>query len=148
MFYRMLEQAELEILTPRNFPQFEEAALSSAKISATRSEAIINFFEFSEREDHKWAEMSDEEIRGALSSIRGVGNWSVDMILLYTLGRPDIFPADDHHLKIVMTEEYRLDPRSRLKKQMLAVAEAWRGNRSFAVLYLLAWKRLKKELQI
>lgn len=148
VFSRLLHRAEIELLTPENFAYFEEAALSSVKLSATRTEAIVNFHEFSIHDKSQWAKMPDEEIRSVLGSIKGIGNWSVDMVLLYTLGRPDIFPADDHHLKIIMTEEYGLDPRSRLRKQMLETAEAWKGNRSLAVLYLLAWKKLKKELQI
>lgn len=148
IFARMLKQANLEILTPQNFAYFEETALGSVKISASRTEAIMNFLEFSICDKSQWSEMPDEEIRRGLGSIKGIGNWSVDMILLYTLGRRDVFPADDHHLKMIMIEEYGLDPRSRLKKQMREIAEAWSGQRSMAVLYLLAWKKLKKDLQI
>ncbi|MEO1653926.1 MAG: DNA-3-methyladenine glycosylase 2 family protein, partial [Bacteroidota bacterium] len=80
--------------------------------------------------------------------IKGIGVWTVDMILLFTLKRPNIFPADDYHLKQLMTSLYQLDPKSRLKAQMRAVAEKWSPYQSLAVLYLLDWKVLTKTNKI
>ena len=65
------------------------------------------------------------------------------MILLYTLQRPCVFPFDDFHLKQVMTTLYGLNPKAKLKAQMLEIAEKWENQQSLAVLYLLAWKNQK-----
>jgi DNA-3-methyladenine glycosylase II len=75
-----------------------------------------------------------------LSGIKGIGKWTIDMILLYTLERPNIFPSDDFHLKQIMTSLYHLHPKAKLRAQMLKVAEQWGNQKSLATLYLLAWK--------
>jgi DNA-3-methyladenine glycosylase II len=70
----------------------------------------------------------------------------MDMILLFTLDRPDIFPADDYHLKVVMTKLYLLNPASRLRAQMMEVANNWSPHRSLAVRYLLDWKKRTRKI--
>ena len=62
------------------------------------------------------------------------------MILLYTLERTSVFPVDDFHLKEIMVSLYQLNPKSKLKSQMLDVAEPWGNHKSIAIKYLLAWK--------
>jgi DNA-3-methyladenine glycosylase II len=81
-----------------------------------------------------------------LGKVRGIGRWTVDMILLYTLRRADIFPYDDYHLCQIMPKLYRLNPKQKLVEKMLAIADRWLGQLSLGVLYLLAWKNqnLKK----
>lgn len=66
------------------------------------------------------------------------------MVLLYTLQRTNVFPYDDFHLKQIMVAEYGLDAKTKLKTQMLEVAENWGAHKSLAVLYLLAWKSYLK----
>lgn len=84
-----------------------------------------------------WHNKSDEEIRNLLIKIKGIGNWTVDMILLYTLQRQDVFPIDDLQLKKVMRKVYEIDENENLKKEMQCIAENWEPFRSTAVLYLL-----------
>jgi DNA-3-methyladenine glycosylase II len=67
------------------------------------------------------------------------------MILLYSLQRPDIFPADDFHLKEIMVKRYGLDPKTKLRANMLARASVWAGQRSLGTLYLLGWKAHSRE---
>lgn len=62
------------------------------------------------------------------------------MVLMYTLNRPRIFPADDFHLKQIMTAVYKLNTKVKLKAQMKAVSAKWSPNESLAVKYLFAWK--------
>lgn len=94
-----------------------------------------------------WNTLSDDAIRQHLSSIKGIGNWTIDMILLYTLGRPDVFPYDDFHLKQIMTRVYGLDSSSKLKAQMLEIASLWGNHRSLAVKYLLSWKEQQNKIK-
>jgi len=68
----------------------------------------------------------------------------VDMILLYTLQRPDVFPYDDFHLKQIMTSLYGLDSKLKLKAKMIEISEKWGNQKSLAVLYLLDWKNYQK----
>ncbi|MEM6967369.1 MAG: hypothetical protein AAF573_21575, partial [Bacteroidota bacterium] len=94
-----------------------------------------------------WKKQSDEDVRKHLGQIKGVGTWTVDMILLYTLERENIFPADDYHIKQMMTQRYAIDTSSRVKAQMKAIAEPWSPYQSIATKYLLAWKAFQKELK-
>jgi DNA-3-methyladenine glycosylase II len=84
-----------------------------------------------------WHNISDEEIRTFLLKIKGIGNWTVDMILLFTLQRVDIFPIDDLQLKKTMRKVYEIGESENLKKEMELISDEWKPYRSTAVLYLL-----------
>lgn len=137
IFAKMLQRAELEVLTIQNFPEFEAKALADAKLSLSKYETVLAVLDFFTENALDWNALSDDAIRQHLSSIKGIGKWTIDMILLYTLGRPDVFPYDDYHLKQVMTRVYGLDPNSKLKAQMLEISSLWGNHRSLAVKYLL-----------
>jgi len=145
IFQKMLERAGLFTLTLENFEQFEQSVFPTAKLSAGKLETVERILAFFNSHVIDWHHLSDAEVIEQLSGIKGVGKWTMDMILLYTLQRPDVFPYDDFHLKEIMVKLYGLNPSSRLKAQMLELAGAWAGDRSLAVLYLLDWKaQLKK----
>lgn len=144
-FLKMLQKAELEELTLENFDQFEENAFQMIKLSARKYETISNIITYFSDNEHYWQELTDEEVRNHLSSIKGVGKWTIDMILIYTLQRPNIFSYDDYHIKKLMTTLYGLNPKSRLKAQMQEVAKDWQPCQSTAFLYLLGWKNFQKK---
>jgi DNA-3-methyladenine glycosylase II len=79
--------------------------------------------------------MADEELIVRLSSIRGVGRWTVEMLLISTLGRPDVLPVDDFGVRegwrLLTGAEAQLRP-----KQLAAIGEAWAPYRSTAAWYL------------
>jgi DNA-3-methyladenine glycosylase II len=92
----------------------------------------------------KWDSLTDQEIRDGLQAIKGIGPQTVDMILLYTLGRPDVFPVGDYHLKQIMEQLYETEEGEKLPKMMHRVAADWAPYRSYATRYLLAWKDERK----
>ncbi len=145
-FEKLLLKAQLGQLTVSNFLVFEKVALIHAKISNQKMETIAAILLFWEENNISWQSCSDTEVKNQLSSIKGIGAWTIDMILLYTLQRPVVFPADDFHLKHIMTELYGLNPASKLKAQMHDIAKTWGEHTSLAVRYLLEWKKLKSEL--
>jgi DNA-3-methyladenine glycosylase II len=145
IFAKGLERADLGTLNLENFPIFEEKALSAIKLSESKYATLSEAIAFFTANNLNWQAMSDAEVREKLSGIKGIGNWTIDMILLYTLERPDVFPYDDFHLKEIMVRLYSLNPNSRLKAQMLDVATVWGVHKSLAVKYLLAWKVLGKK---
>ncbi|MEM6298840.1 MAG: hypothetical protein AAF740_09155 [Bacteroidota bacterium] len=147
-FEKMLAKAEISELTSDNFSNFEEIAFESVKISERKYETILRVVEFWQGNVPDWKMLTDEEVRKAFKQIKGVGVWTVDMILLFTIERPDIFPADDYHLKMLMTSLYGLDAKSKLKAQMKKVAEKWSPCQSLAVRYLLAWKEYQKQQKL
>lgn len=136
--------------TPKNVLAIDEKAFSEMKLSNNKYQTLFRLADnWQRRKMDKivWSELSDEEIKTILMDIKGIGNWTVDMILLYTFQRPNIFPFEDYHLKNIMVQLYELNPQSKLKAQMLDVASDWAPYRSLAVKYLLAWKEhLKKKI--
>ncbi|HOY20450.1 MAG TPA: hypothetical protein PLC89_24270 [Haliscomenobacter sp.] len=94
IFAKMLQRAEIDRLTLQNFPEFEAKALAEAKLSLSKYETIVAVLDFFTQNQLQWDTLSDERIRQHLSSIKGIGKWTIDMILLYTLNRPDVFPYD------------------------------------------------------
>ncbi|MEM6699895.1 MAG: hypothetical protein AAF599_15940 [Bacteroidota bacterium] len=139
-FQKLLEKAKIEELTLDQFEEFEQKALSEVKLSAQKFNTIAAILEHFEQQNFDWQTMSDEEVRASLSQIKGVGTWTIDMILLYTLERPNIFPVDDYYLKKIMLQNYPIDASARIKSQMKAIAKKWSPYRSTAVKHLLAWK--------
>ena len=143
-FSRLLAKAGLERLTVDNFEAFEEKGLADVKLSERKFETIARVLEFFQGESLDWLGMEDEEVRKALGGIKGIGKWTVDMVLLYTLERDDIFPADDYHLKLVMQQLYDMDPAKSLKSEMKRISTEWSPYRSHAVKALLAYKEAQK----
>lgn len=92
--------------------------------------------------DKKLQKLSNEEIIALLTQIKGVGKWTVEMLLMFSLGREDVFAVDDLGIQQAMTKLYHLDPTN--KKQftldMLAIAEAWSPFRTYACIHLWRWK--------
>jgi DNA-3-methyladenine glycosylase II len=143
IFQKMLDRAGLTRLSPANFEAFEKHGFADLKIAASKFETALAVLDFWQKTPLDWQKLDEAEVVRQLSSIKGIGRWTIDMLLLFTLERPNVFPSDDFHLKEIMVRLYRLDPRSRLKAQMLEVAAAWGEHRSLAVRYLLESKKAR-----
>ena len=137
IFAKALERAGISHLSLDNVYLFEEHALPFLKLSSGKLETMMAFIDYWRGPHPDFETLSDEDIRKELSGIKGIGKWTIDMILLYTLNRPNIFPYDDFHLKQVMVSLYQLNPNFKLKAQMLEIAALWNGQQSLAVMYLL-----------
>lgn len=86
------------------------------------------------------AKMSDAEIIEQLTTIRGVGPWTVEMLLMFTLGRPDVLPATDYGVRSGFARVYGWKALPS-PKELLAHGERWRPHRSVAAWYL--WRALE-----
>lgn len=144
IFRNMLQKAELAELNPSNFHIFEEKAIAHSKISMQKLETIQRVVQFWQLQNIDWSTLHDDEVIAHLSTIKGIGKWTMDMILLFTLKRPAIFPVDDFHLKQIMISAYNLNPTSKLKSQLMNVASHWENHKSLASLYLLEYKKKLK----
>lgn len=144
IFANALIRSGIAYVTPENFHLLELHGISNLKMAMNKYETLLRFVEYWSNQSKDFFALTDEEVIKELSSIKGIGQWTIDMVLLYTLKRPNIFPVDDFHLKQVMIYLYQLDPKNKLKSQMLQIAEKWGNQKSLAVLYLLEWKKLYK----
>ena len=85
-------------------------------------------------------ELSDEEIIARLTQVRGIGRWTVEMLLVFHLGRPDVLPVDDFGVRSGFQAAYGLSrlPRPRA---LAAWGERWKPYRTTAAWYL--WRALE-----
>ncbi len=83
--------------------------------------------------------MSDDEIIARLTQVRGIGRWTVEMLLLFDLGRPDVWPVDDYGVRKGFAKTFG---RRKLPtpKQLMKIGEKWRPYRSVAAWYF--WRAL------
>jgi len=79
--------------------------------------------------------MSDEDLIERLDSVRGVGRWTVEMLLLFRLGRPDVLAVDDYGIRKGFAKMHKLAELPK-PKELLAYGERWRPYRSVASWYL------------
>lgn len=90
----------------------------------------------------KFDELSEEEIVTELVQVKGIGKWTAEMFLMFTMGKPDIFSYGDLGLKNAIKKLYKLDELS--EEKALAIAENWKPYRSYACRYL--WRSLDQKL--
>lgn len=89
-----------------------------------------------EIELEKMGRLSDEKIVEELVAVKGIGPWTAEMFLMFSLGRPDIFPIDDLGIKNGMKQLLKKEMKP---AEMVKFSERWRPYRSIAAWYV--WKR-------
>lgn len=112
---------------------FRGAGLSRAKTAAIKDIAAktLDGTVPSNREIRK---MTDLEIVERLTTIRGVGPWTVEMLLIFKLGRPDVFPASDYGVRKGFAHTYRKRELP-TPKALLVFSERWKPHRTTAAWY-------------
>ena len=85
----------------------------------------------------------DEQVITNLIAVKGIGRWTAEMILIFSLGRPDVLPVDDLGFVEGVREAYNLPTRP-TRKEMLERGEAWRPYRTFATWYMWGMRRLSQ----
>jgi 3-methyladenine DNA glycosylase/8-oxoguanine DNA glycosylase len=112
--------------------------LSKAKIKAVKDIAVktLNGTVPSSKEI---LTLGNEEIIKRLTSICGVGLWTVQMMLIFNLGRADVFPAGDYALRKSLSQVFGLKEVP-TERQAVALGESWRPYRTVASMYL--WNAL------
>lgn len=131
--------------TPESMLAMREPDLRSAGLSAAKTAAMKDLatkaLEGIIPHTRDLAKMSDEEIIARLSAVRGVGKWTVEMTLMFRLGRPDVLPVDDLGVRNGFD---RVHGRTKkvTPKELTAYAERWRPYRSVAS--WLMWRVLEE----
>jgi DNA-3-methyladenine glycosylase II len=120
--------------------KLRSVGLSEAKVNYVKS--VASFCLEHTITAKRLSTMSDEEVIHLLTQIKGVGAWTVQMLLMFSLERPDVFAPDDGGIQQAMAALYGLDytNKRQLKVSMTAIAEQWSPYRSFACIHLWEWK--------
>jgi len=117
--------------------RLREAGLSRAKASYLRS--LAEHVLAGELELERLTELPDDEVSAQLTAVKGLGQWTADMFLIFHLGRPDVLPVGDLGVRRAVQIAYALDALPK-PAELAQIAEPWRPHRSLASLYL--WSSL------
>jgi len=114
--------------------------LSRAKAAYLRD--LAEHVEDGELDLDRIAELPDEEVSAQLTAVKGLGQWTADMFLIFHLGRPDVLPVGDLGVRRAVQNAYELGELPDAA-ELARIAEPWRPHRSLACLYL--WRSLDNE---
>jgi len=129
-------------MTPENVLQRDRPLLRACGLSDRKTEYIADLarhFADGRIHVHRWPDMSDEDIIAELVEVRGIGRWTAEMFLIFSLLRPDVFPLDDLGLQKGIRLAYFRGRKISLNS-MQKLGEGWRPWRSVATWYL--WRSL------
>ncbi len=144
IFNRFKKLFPKEKITPEKIlkisdQKIRECGISYSKIKYIKgiAQAVIN----KEINFQKLDYLKDEEIINELIKLKGVGKWTAEMFLMFTLGRKDVFSAGDLGLKNAMIKIYNLEKPT--QEELLSISEKWSPHRTIASRIL--WKSLEKK---
>jgi len=122
------------------FEKLRAIGLSNAKTNYVRNVAQ---FHLDQGMDAKTlGKMTNEEVIEYLTQIKGVGRWTVEMLLMFALGREDVFAIDDLGIQNAMIKLYKLDnsDKKKLKQELIRISTKWSPYRTYACRLLWDWK--------
>jgi DNA-3-methyladenine glycosylase II len=125
------------------FETLRGIGLSNAKANYVHN--VCRFFIEHKITDPQLYKMEDEQVIELLIQIKGVGRWTVEMILMFALQHEDVLPVDDLGIQQAMTKLYKLkfETKKELYAEMQKAAEKWRPYRTYACVHLWRWKDKK-----
>ncbi len=148
IFKRFLELYDGKEPTPQQiidtpFDKLRGIGLSNAKVGYVQN--VASYMKEHNADDKLLAKMSNEAVIDFLTPIKGVGKWTVEMLLMFTLGREDVFAVDDLGIQQAMSRIYNLDmaDKKALREKMLQISAKWAPYRTYACFYLWKYKDTK-----
>lgn len=115
--------------------KIRETGLSAAKTIYVK--AIAKFSLENDLSTEFITKLTNEEIISLLTQVKGIGVWTAQMLLIFSLCRPNIFPIDDLAIRIGMQQLYGLKSQgAQLKREMMAIAEKWQPNQTIGTRYV------------
>lgn len=122
------------------FDKLRGVGLSNAKVSYVKN--VAQFELEKGMEARRLAKMDNEEVIAYLTQIKGVGRWTVEMLLMFALGREDVFAVDDLGIQNAMIRLYKLDntDKKTFREKILRLSVKWAPYRTYACLHLWKWK--------
>ena len=131
-------------VNPKSVLSRSHEELRGCGLSGRKAEYILGIAEAwqSGYADIDWDGLSDEEVMDALIKLRGVGIWTAEMVLIFTLLRPDVFPVGD--IGVVRAVERLYSEGERMSNdELIAKSQDWRPWRTVATWYL--WRSIDPE---
>ena len=128
--------------SPAALLEVDEKALRGAGLSGRKVEYIRDLASHvvtGELELNRLTELSDEEVIEEVTAVRGLGQWTAEMFLMFHLGRKDVISGGDLGIRKAIQIEYGLDEMPK-PEEVVERSEAWRPNRTLACIYL--WETL------
>lgn len=147
IYNRFLQIFDFQSPAPELLLETPAEILKTSGISNSKIKYLCNvatFFKENKFSEDSWIQMSDEYIIKLLTSIKGVGVWTVEMVLIFCLARRDVFPVGDLGVRNAIIDLYHLEAEGkRLLADLNKIAEPWKPYRSIASLYLWSWRNNK-----
>ena len=145
LYRRFLEIYDGNEPTPEQIVATPFEKIRAIGMSNAKTQYVLNVARFAidhKISDKKLQKMNDDEIIELLTQIKGVGRWTVEMLLMFTLGREDLFSIDDYGLQTAMKKLYKIEDASKkeFKEKLLKISEKWSPYRTYACLHLWHWK--------
>ena len=137
---RVFDVLEGEV-TPETILAADDGALRDAGLSRSKIEYLRNAARAFQDGDFSRAGLADhsnDEVIDLLTEIRGIGEWTARMYLLFVLERPDVLPLGDLAVRRGIEQLYADDGEELTRAEMREIAEAWRPYRSVATRYIWA----------
>ena len=145
IYNRFLELFEKNYPSPKELINTDDITLRGAGLSQAKTRYVKNLAEFALNNNLSLSHvdsLTDDEIVELLTKVKGVGKWSVEMLLIFSLNRPDVFPYDDLVIKKSMIEVYGIKKEGKdLIDQMIKISGKWKPNTR----YLWAYWGLKSK---
>ncbi len=145
IFKRFLELYGKKEPTPQQIADTPNETLRAIGLSNAKVSYVKNVAQFAidhGMDEKKLSKMSNEEVIEYLVPIKGVGRWTVEMLLMFTLGREDVFASDDLGIQNAMIGLYKLDKTNKKEfiESMKKISLKWSPYRTYACMYLWNWK--------
>jgi DNA-3-methyladenine glycosylase II len=148
LYQRFLDLFTTSSPTPQQIEALPNQVLRSIGLSTAKVNYVKNVAAFciaNKMTDKKLLLKTNEEIIEWLVQIKGVGKWTVEMLLMFALGREDVFSEDDLGIQQAMCKLYNIDntDKKQMKISMQKIANQWKPYRTYACLHLWKYKDTK-----
>lgn len=128
----------LDEVTPRSVLGTPPEELASTGVGEAKAEYLreaARAFKTNDYSRGAFADASNADVRETLTEIRGVGEWTANMYLIFVLGREDVLPLGDLAVRRGIEGLYGVETR----EEMREIAEAWKPYRSYGTRYVWKW---------
>lgn len=131
--------------TPEQIVKTPSETLRGIGLSNAKVMYVQNVAQFAIEHGMEWDQlqkMSNDEVIAHLTQIKGVGRWTTEMLLMFALGREDVFAIDDLGIQTAMIKLYKLDnsDKKSFREKMIRISAKWAPFRTYACLHLWEFK--------